>query len=130
MLDIEYSSPVGACPAAILSAEGGHGKRNGLPVSDIEVDEASVAAVPQDRAAERQSLYRLTSANGRVFWSGVGLRSRSGTSLPGARRDRTCRYRQDAKRMHRRSAKVRLDRSATSKIILDGSASLPCWLRP
>jgi hypothetical protein len=40
MLDVEYSSPVGACPAPILSREGGDGKRNGLPVSEVEADVA------------------------------------------------------------------------------------------
>jgi hypothetical protein len=43
MLEVEYSSPVGACPAAILSREGSHGKRNGLPVSDVEADVALAA---------------------------------------------------------------------------------------
>jgi hypothetical protein len=46
MLDVAYSSPVGACPASILSREGGHGKRNGLPVSDVEADEALRSSTP------------------------------------------------------------------------------------
>src|SRR5690349_23798687 len=43
MLDIEYSSPVGACPASTLAGWGEDGKRNGLPVSDIEADVALTA---------------------------------------------------------------------------------------
>jgi hypothetical protein len=46
VLDVEYSSPVGACPASILSREGGHGKRNGLPVSDVEADVALSRCAP------------------------------------------------------------------------------------
>jgi hypothetical protein len=46
MLEVEYSSPVGACPASILSWEGGHGKRNGLPVSEVEADVALGRCAP------------------------------------------------------------------------------------
>jgi hypothetical protein len=40
MLDVAYSSPVGACPAAILSRREVMEKRNGLPVSDVAADKA------------------------------------------------------------------------------------------
>jgi hypothetical protein len=46
MLDVAYSSPVGACPASILSREGGHGKRNGLPVSAVAADVALSRCAP------------------------------------------------------------------------------------
>jgi hypothetical protein len=65
MLDVAYSSPVGACPASILSPEGGHGKRNGLPVSDIAADVAlsrsfGTTRLNTSRSADRREAKALT----------------------------------------------------------------------